>query len=396
MRRPRIIWLPRARRKPRPKRPKRIAGDSRPTVSAPSPPARPRPMFWLYVSTLAVAAAILWATPSRSSRVVPVGAPTYSGLQLSWFSRALARTRVTVRAAETWIRSGIPLLALRPPLSNRIDWSSLVGAGLADLAGTPLDSLQGILAQEVPNLRAVAPPGNMPPHRIRQVSGGGAASSAGLPGDGGKIWAVLGPRPVVGVYQTLSMQSFSSELPPGTTLYYTREWDKTIVNVGWHLALALKQDGIPVVQARVNNMAGGLLAAYYTAYQTAHRLLSDFPSVRVLLDVQRGQGDAKATTAVIHGVPMARVTLMVGTGQILPDPHWRENYAFAKRLKQALAQTAPGIIGPSGIDVVPYRYNQQLLAQDLIVEIGGPDNTMAEETRSAVAVAAALKALLTP
>ncbi len=395
MRKPRIIWLPKVRSKRRTPRPTFVAG----APGNPSAPPAPRPrrgshlMAWLYGLTLALAGTVLWLTPSRSTAVVPVSANAYPRFQMSWFSKALAKTEVTVTSAKMWLRSAMPLSELQDSAVGRWDWPSLIGAGVADLAGTRLDSLQGLVAEEIPGINLVSRPRPVTkarPHRGSQPS---HSVMAGLPGDGGRIWAVLGSAPEVGLYQTFSMQSFASEMGPNTAALYTREWKKTIVNVGWNLALDLHQLGIAVVQARVNNMAEGLLASDYSAYQTAQRLLQDFPSVNVLLDVQRGQAAGAKNTVMIRGQKMARVRLVVGTGKLLPDPDWQKNEAFAAQLKSALEYTDPGIMANNGIDIVPYRENQQLLGHDLIVEIGGPNNTMAEEDRSAGALAAALKRL---
>jgi stage II sporulation protein P len=192
------------------------------------------------------------------------------------------------------------------------------------------------------------------------------------------------------------MQSYAAEMPEGSVATYSDQWDKTIVDVGWHLASDLHQEHISVVQARVNNMADGVLAAYYLSYHTATQLLKRFPSVKMLLDIQRGEGDRSQSTVVVQGVPMGKVTLVVGTNELLPDAHWRQNDAFAQKLEAGLQRIAPGILGPhpaSGIELVPYRYNQQVLDQDIIVEIGGPDNSLAQENQTARVVARALAAL---
>lgn len=351
-------------------------------------------MLWLYLATLAAAATILWATPGRFNGVLPVSVRPYRGLKFSWLSSDLAQSRLRLNTAEKWIREGIPYLALKVKPSP-INWSQLLGVGIADLAGTPLDSLHRLMAMELPNLEAV-PQGriNQPKPRITTRASSRPLTAKGLPGDGHKVWAVLGHNPRVGIYQTFSMQSFAKMPLQGNGAAYSHNWPKTIVNVGWQVADALHHQGISVVQSRVNNMADGLLASYYTAYHTAQSLLRQFPSVAMLLDVQRSSLGARQTITRVDGLPAARITLVVGTGQILPDPHWRKNYAFAKRLSQALTEQYPQLLRKPGIEVVPYRDNQQLLANDLIVEIGGPANTMAEEVRSAKALAKALYTIL--
>jgi len=81
---------------------------------------------------------------------------------------------------------------------------------------------------------------------------------------------------------------------------------------------------------------------------------------------------------------------VVGTGQLLPNPYWHQNLAFALRLVRALDRAAPGILRGDGVETVPYRYNQELLPADVQIEIGGPENTLEEEREGAWYLAEAL------
>lgn len=171
-------------------------------------------------------------------------------------------------------------------------------------------------------------------------------------------------------------------------------WSKTIVQVGWWLSQDLSQLGVSVVQSRVDNMKDGLLASYNTSYYTAKQLLRWYPSVKVLIDLHRGQAGGSETTGIVHGIKMARILIVVGTNKLLPDPYWHQNLAFAMRLAKELGVVAPGILRGNGIDMVPYRYNQQLMPNDLLIEIGGPDNTLAQERYAAYDLAEALAQIL--
>ena len=171
-------------------------------------------------------------------------------------------------------------------------------------------------------------------------------------------------------------------------------WSKTIVQVGWWLSQDLSQLGVSVVQSRVDNMKDGLLASYNTSYYTAKQLLRWYPSVKVLIDLHRGQAGGSETTGIVHGIKMARILIVVGTNKLLPDPYWHQNLAFAMRLAKELGVVAPGILRGNGIDMVPYRYNQQLMPNDLLIEIGGPDNTLAQERYAAHDLAEALAQII--
>jgi stage II sporulation protein P len=310
---------------------------------------------------------------------------------LAHLLQSLAPKSVDSRSAADWLVEGAPLVAwVEGHLPNpwRVHWHAMAASALSTLTGTPLQSVPALLQNALPALAVV--PTSAPerlPSALTEVD-------PGLPGDHGRVWAVLGSSPLIGIYQTHSHESFRPVLPPGTEQAYSTRWSDTVVQVGWWLAQDLHGYGFGVVQSRVDNMREGILGSWALSLQTAKQLLRWFPSVRLLVDVHRGQAPYQDTTAVVHGRETARILLVVGTNQLLPNPHWQENMEFALKLAQELKALAPGILRPPGVDVAPYRYNQQLLPADVLVEVGGPDNTLTEERRAVAELAAALAELI--
>lgn len=378
-RHPLVVWIPRRR--------------------PPRPPDPPRESFWALLWTYATVAVlgllVLTVVGKPPTRLLPAMAPIASGPAQGGLPALLSRwhlTRIDLRSAHDWLVDGAPLLGWmggRMTPLGAIHWRSMAGAALAAVTATPLGNLNSLLALSVPELAAVTPEPPMPelpPEAFR--------TEPGLPGAQGRVWAVLGDHPLVGLYQTHSHESFWPVLPPGTAAAYATDWSKTVVQVGWWLAEDLYRLGVPVVQSRVDNMREGLLASYGLSLQTARTLIRWWPSVRVLLDVQRGNAGLSETVTRIHGQAVARILLVVGTNALLPNPHWHDNLAFATRLARELDRVAPGILRQQGVETVPYRYNQQLLPADIIVEVGGPDNTLGQERRAVFELAAALAELI--
>lgn len=424
---PRIIWLIRRSRRLRPGRwPRPHAGRDRPFLNRrrisfhPPRPARPprsrRPreysMAWVYGATLLVAALILVRVSPPGKQSLPVTSPLYTR-HASWLGNLFKGFGVGMSSAESWLGSGIGLMGVAS--SSRpapFHWRSVMIAALSDVAGVPLTNLKGLLQLELPGMAKVAakpaPPASPPPSAgpstpaptaPKAPSSSSDSKNAiipGLPGAGGRVWAQLGTKPEVGIYQTHSRESFYPELTPGASTAYTTEWDKTVVQVGWWLAQDLHQQGVSVVQSRVDNMANGILASYNKSYYNAQKLLRWYPSVRMLIDLHRGDAVKTETTAAIHGEQTAKILIVVGTNKLLPNPYWHQNYEFALKLSRELDAIAPGILRGTGIETVPYRYNQQLMPRDLLIEVGGPNNTLAEERYAvnylAEAIQAALKA----
>ncbi|MCL6563707.1 MAG: stage II sporulation protein P [Firmicutes bacterium] len=386
---PWVIWRVRRPARPRLRWPRRTRWGR--------PPRRPwriPPMAWAYLASLGVAAAVFWAGRKPEATAVPVTAPLgVPAPRLSWLDRILDFAARNPSAAQSWLEQGILGMGQRPtPLA----WQALVTQAAETLVGVRLSNLTAVLAMELPGLQPAAPsPAPSPPPASPPAPAGQRDQvMPGLPGLGGKVWAQLGARPVVGIYQTHSRESFWPELPPHSPTPYTTEWDKTIVQVGWWLAQDLYQAGVGVVQSRVDNMADGVLASYNLSYYTAKRLVRWYPTVRVLIDLHRGQASGSETTAVIHGQKVAKILIVVGTNKLLPNPYWHENYQFALALARALEQVAPGIVRGQGIETVPYRYNQQLMANDLLIEVGGPDNSLAEERYAVHDLAEAIAAVV--
>lgn len=390
-RRPRVVWFFGKRPRPRRVRPPRASRRW----------TGPRRVPWtsisLYGITLTLATLVLWRTPVGPSVAVPVTGSLAGHGHRSWLASHLDTLHVSRASMMSWLQAGIPILGITAESKPfQWHWRSWALTGLMDLSGVRLTSLHALLALEIPALRLVPRVTAVPvtPHKVVPRPSPQDATMAGLPGENSRIWAELGQKPEVGIYQTHSTESFWSLLPSGSPTANSTQWSHTIVQVGWWLAADLHQHGIGVVQSRVNNMSEGLLASYNKSYYTAKQLLKWYPTVRVLIDLHRGQAAGSVTTTTVKGIKTAAILIVVGTNKVLPNPYWNQNLTFATRLAKALEQVAPGILRGNGIDMVPYRYNQQLMPQDVLIEIGGPDNTLNEEQKAAADLARALTVVL--
>lgn len=349
----------------------------------------------LYGMALLLAALVLWKVPARSS-IITVSTQPQVTSRPSWMDRLVASWNVPESTLRSWLDQGVPLAGL--VLSRhrvQAHLGELMAMGVRALTGVHYADLHALLQVEIPALGVVKPL-NVRPVKKRVVPARPKAQNAvdpNLPGDGGRVWAVLGADPIVGIYQTHSTESFWPYVPAGSATADSSDWSKTIVQVGWWFAQDLHLIGISVVQSRVNNMSQGLLASYNKSYYTAKTLLKWYPSVRILIDLHRAPSNR--TPATIAGKSVAKISFVVGTDKLLPNPYWHQNLAFAEKLSRRLNAIAPGILEGSGIDVVPYRYNEQLMPGDLMIEVGGPNSTLAEESNAVYELARAIQGLVT-
>lgn len=197
------------------------------------------------------------------------------------------------------------------------------------------------------------------------------------------------------VYHSHAKESFLSELPyAGGRLdaAFTENPEKTVVKVGEALCAALNAKGIPAVQSRVMHDRLGRLGAYVESAKTIEQMLAKYPSIDVLVDVHRDATRRVESTAVVGGKTVAKLMLVVGTANQLSHPNWRQNLDFARKFIGALERSYPGM--SLGIVTKDSRYNQHYSPQALLLEVGGPENTMEEAIRSAQIAAEVLAKLL--
>ncbi len=222
------------------------------------------------------------------------------------------------------------------------------------------------------------------------------------------------------VYQTHAHESFEPELvaagaaPGGSP--YSEDVNRNMVRVAEELARTLQEGfGIPVLHLRDLFDRNGLTGAYMESERGVREAMARYPTARVLIDVHRDSAPRESTTTVVGGKPVARVMLVVGMGNDhLPNPHWRRNQAFASMVARAADRLVTPDTLPSGAPGAPVRrypqfvrqmagygadpwtyvrngrFNQHLSDRAILVEIGGPGNTMAEELRAARLVARAV------
>ena len=238
-----------------------------------------------------------------------------------------------------------------------------------------------------------------------------ADGGAGTPSGAGQDPPALGdPRggdwdpahPLIAVYHSHARESYLPLVKRVSTAEcakidaeeaFANEPELTVVRVGQELSEVLAQEyGLPTVHSRRFHDAGGRLGAYVESAQTIERLLAQYPSLRVLLDVHRDSPRRARTTAVVNGNSVARILLVVGTDVKLRHPGWQDNYDFALRLHGAMERLYPGL--SLGVLVKESRYNQHFLPHATLVEVGGVDNTLQEVLTSARLFARALVAVL--
>lgn len=167
----------------------------------------------------------------------------------------------------------------------------------------------------------------------------------------------------------------------------------TVVDVGNKLKKVLEQKyNISVLHNTTDHTRPELRTAYIRSLETVRNVLADFSSIDVLIDLHRdglANVDRFAPKIEVDGKYVAQIMIVVGTDfSGLKHPNWQQNLAFAVSLQELLEEVCPGITRP--IYISRHRYNQHLLDNAVILEVGGNGNTLEEAKRSAEFLAKAL------
>lgn len=207
-----------------------------------------------------------------------------------------------------------------------------------------------------------------------------AVSAAAMPNfpifDNGT--ALVNGKPLVGIYHTHTAESF---IPSSGVAHKPGGQTGDIVDVGEALVKHLEKQKIKAIQSKNIHDYPSFMKAYDKSEGTVKTMLAENPSLQMIFDIHRDADARENCVAVVHGITVAKITILVATGQ--PDliqPHWQENYAFAKLIDAKLNQRFPGL--SKGIQLTEWRYNQQLHPRALLLEVGCQENTKEEAIHS--------------
>jgi stage II sporulation protein P len=202
-------------------------------------------------------------------------------------------------------------------------------------------------------------------------------------GNGGPIGPVS-KEVLVGIYHTHNGESYS-----GDGGAERDEGGKgEIVAVGQTLKTSLERNGVKAVQAPQVHDAEDFMKAYSKSINTASKLVKDYPSMKLLVDLHRDGllPGANKSTVTVEGKEIGRVMVVIGK----VNPHWEKNKEVAEGLIAYADKKYPGLFIPKITYASDARYNQHLSNGALILEIGSQLNTIDEANGTAEVLAKVL------
>jgi stage II sporulation protein P len=194
-----------------------------------------------------------------------------------------------------------------------------------------------------------------------------------------------GGKKVVFIYHSHNRESFLPELKNVKSPDLAYHSDVNITKVGKRLAEKLEDLGIGAQHSETDYPSTvksfEFAKSYAYSNKTVKEALATNKDIKMVFDIHRDSLDRDRTTATIDGKDYAQIFFVVGKR----NPDWEENSEFAGKLHAKLEKGFPGIskgvFGKSSHGNA--EYNQSLFSSSVLIEIGGPYNTMEEMNRTA-------------
>lgn len=183
------------------------------------------------------------------------------------------------------------------------------------------------------------------------------------------------------IYQTHSNESFLPELKGITDPDKAYSDKVNIISVGQRLAQNLEKDGIGAVHSStvypstVKNFEYPY--SYKYSLKTLQEAMTSHQDLQYFFDIHRDSAVRNKTTATVDGKDVAQVYFIIGG----KNPNWKKNEEFASKIHQVLEEKHPGV--SKGIHAKEASegnglYNQNISPNSILIEVGGPYNTLEE------------------
>lgn len=199
------------------------------------------------------------------------------------------------------------------------------------------------------------------------------------------------PEPQVLIYHTHTTEGYM----PYDAGYYNAgdvprniTYTNTVTAAGDALEAALVAAGIAVIHDTTVHDYPQYRGAYERSEVTVKKILEQYPSIKVTLDIHRdglmaNEQDMLKPTVTVDDKKAAQLMVVCGvlSTNELPHTNWKSNLSFAAKLQQSLSERYDRLARP--LSLTAARYNQYLTSGSLLVEVGSEGNTLEEAVYSA-------------
>ncbi len=184
--------------------------------------------------------------------------------------------------------------------------------------------------------------------------------------------------PQILIYHTHSQETYADSIPGDSST--------TVVGVGDYLEKILTEKyGYKVLHHKGEYDVGDRDHAYSNALPEIQQILSDNPSIQVVIDLHRDAvPDTTKLVTEINGNPTAKImffngvskTVQRGNIDSLPNPYLQNELALSFQMQKAAYENYPGLTRK--IYIKGYRYNMHMSSKSMLIEVGAQNNTVQE------------------
>ncbi len=205
-------------------------------------------------------------------------------------------------------------------------------------------------------------------------------------------WQLADGEPAV-----LIVHSHASEAYANCSGWRSEDAARNMISVGNRLTDLLEDAGIGVIHDRSIHDLPSYDAAYESSRAAIQNYLSQYPSIRLVLDLHRdaaedGRGNQVAYTANYNGQDAATMMLVVSAYDYKAGgTTWQRNLAFATKLQLQLEQLCPGSCRPLALRL--FDFSQDISPTGVLIEMGFAGNEQEEALHAAQLLADAIIAL---
>ncbi len=191
-------------------------------------------------------------------------------------------------------------------------------------------------------------------------------------------WDLCAQQPTVLIIHSHGSESYqNTEAYTESASYRTQDPNYTMISIGDFLTQELEKAGICVIHDQTMYDVPSYNDAYVQARTAIEQHLAENPSICMVLDLHRDAAEDSNGSQIGYTVQTpegtaAQLMLVLGTNH----ENWQNNLSLATKLQVQLEKQVPGLCRP--INVRAQRYNQDLCAGAVLVEVGAAGNTRQE------------------
>lgn len=203
-------------------------------------------------------------------------------------------------------------------------------------------------------------------------------------------WDLTGDEPRILILHTHTTESYSrrGENYKESSAWRTLDENYNMIAIGDLVTGILEESGISVIHDKSLHDYPSYSGSYIRSRKTLRQLLKEYPGIRMVLDLHRdASGDETGqmrTSAEVEGETSAQLMVVIGTNH----ENYEENLSLGLKLHALLEQQSPGIMRP--LQLRGQRFNQDLNAGALLIEVGAAGNSHGEARLAATQLAEAI------